>query len=346
VVNRRARVSLYTSAEGGAWRHSFELARALDPARFEVELLTRPLSPSARARRELSAAGLAHVEVDDHEVLARHLLGRRPDIVQHYDSLVPILALDLVEQELGADRPRSIQLLHANGRPRVPLELADVVVGVSASTLRWPGASEELGGRARVIPNGVHLGPAPRRAAGEAPVILALTRLVEGKAVDAGLRALGQLERGAWTHRIVGEGPARAQLEALVEALGLSARVCFVGAVDDPRPALEAAHLLLSTSPSEGFGLALAEAAEAGLAILTRRAGGLSEDLVHGEHALVYDDPAQLPALLARLLGDERERERLGAAARRLIHARFDHAGMVRRYEALYAELAPRTRAR
>ncbi|WP_181197664.1 glycosyltransferase [Enhygromyxa salina] len=339
---------MFTSTEGGAWRHSFELARALDPARFEVELLTRPLRAGAPARRELRAAEVAHVEVEDHEALARHLLRRRSDIVQHYDSLLPILALDLVEQELGEDRPRSIQLLHANGRPRVPLDLADVVVGVSASTLRWPGAAEALAGRARVIPNGVHLGPAPRRVAGEgeAPVILALTRLVEGKAVDAGLRALGQLERGAWTHRIVGDGPARAQLEALVDELGLSARVRFVGAVDDPRPELEAADLLLSTSPSEGFGLALAEAAEAGLALVTRRAGGLSEALVHGEHALVYDEPEQLPALLARALGDARERGRLGAAARRLIHARFDHAGMVRGYEALYAELAPRTRAR
>lgn len=340
-MSEHVRVSLYTSTEGGTFVHTVGLAGALDPQLFDIELITRPLGVESQRRDHLRRLSLAHVEIDDHEALSEHLVRRRPHVVHHFDSMLVLMALELAGDELGEQRPASVQLLHVNQPPRIPLDLADVIVGVSASALAYPGATTQLAGRGRVIDNGVPLRSAARAPCWP-PLILSVNRLVPDKRVDDGLRALARLEPRPWTHRIIGDGSARPQLEALARALGLAARVEFCGALADPLPHLPLASVFLSSSASEGFGLALAEAAEAGLAIVARRAGGLTAELVHERHALLYDDPRELPELLARVLDDAALRQELGRAARALIHERFSLATMVAGYTALYLELAGR----
>lgn len=328
------------AARGGTWTHSLRLAAALDRSQFEVELITRPLDHDEGMRSQARASGLSHVEVADHEQLAAHLLERRLHVLHHFDSLLVLMGFELAADELGPARPASVQLLHANGRPTLPLELADVIVGVSASTLEWPGASLELGGRARVIDSGVPLTSAGARAWREPVELLCVSRLVdESKGLEQSLAALATLRDRSWRYRIAGDGPARAALLAQAESLGIASRIEWLGGQVALDPIYAEAEVLLSASPSEGFGLAIAEAAEAGLALVVRRAGGFTRALTHERDALIYEHPDQLPPLLARVLDDASLRARLGASARALVHARFGHAAMVERYAALYREL-------
>jgi glycosyltransferase involved in cell wall biosynthesis len=84
------------------------------------------------------------------------------------------------------------------------------------------------------------------------------------------------------THRLVFVGPdwgAEPRLRAQVEALGLSRRVLFAGAVSDAclEGLVPAASLVTALGTAEGFGLPAIEALSCGTRVLAARAGALPE---------------------------------------------------------------------
>jgi glycosyltransferase involved in cell wall biosynthesis len=94
--------------------------------------------------------------------------------------------------------------------------------------------------------------------------------------------------------------------------------VRLLGQVDDPAPLLAGASIAVhaSTIP-EPFGLAVAEAMAAGLAVVAS-AGGPSELITDGVDGVLCPpgDTAALAQALVRLAADPGLRERLGARAR------------------------------
>src|SRR5262249_21328590 len=89
-------------------------------------------------------------------------------------------------------------------------------------------------GRLWLIPNGVEvgaLGPAEPYPV-DRTVILSVGRLETYKNVHAVLEALPYLDE-RFVLRVVGDGPARADLEALADRLRLRGRVAFLGRVSD-----------------------------------------------------------------------------------------------------------------
>lgn len=80
---------------------------------------------------------------------------------------------------------------------------------------------------------------------------------------------------------VVGDGPQRAELEALAQRLGVAPRVTFHGPAEpDDLPGLfAAADVLVHLSSYETFGLTVVEAAMAGLPVVTARSGGPQETL-------------------------------------------------------------------
>jgi glycosyltransferase involved in cell wall biosynthesis len=70
---------------------------------------------------------------------------------------------------------------------------------------------------------------------------------------------------------------------------------------------------------------ALLEAMASGLPVIASRIAGNEELVVPGETGILVppDDPDALREALRRLLVDERERERMGRAARRRVEADF-----------------------
>lgn len=136
-----------------------------------------------------------------------------------------------------------------------------------------------------VIPNGVDLGPLHPLPDHEAIVgrfpriksrrrILFLSRLHPKKGLENLLRAWHKLERDFddWCVLIAGAGaPAyEEQLKSLVKELALQKSVVFLGPVygEEKRTALAAADVFVLPSYSEGFSVAILEAAAAGLPVL------------------------------------------------------------------------------
>ncbi|MGI6174613.1 MAG: glycosyltransferase [Christensenellales bacterium] len=92
--------------------------------------------------------------------------------------------------------------------------------------------------------------------------ILSVGRLCEAKAFDRLARVHKRLLDDGFAHKvfIVGEGPARAQLEALIHELGVQDSFLLLGYQENPYPYMRAADLYVLSSRHESFGLVVTEA--------------------------------------------------------------------------------------
>jgi len=133
--------------------------------------------------------------------------------------------------------------------------------------------------------------------------------------------ALGRLEARAWQLLVVGDGPARPEIEAALGRLG-PGRVAFAGVV--PETALPAyyaaADLYVWPALREAYGLAMLEAQAAGLPVVAGREGGVAEvvqDDVGGR--LCGRDPAAFARAVEQLLEDPQRRRDMGRAAARFV---------------------------
>src|SRR5205807_6307087 len=118
---------------------------------------------------------------------------------------------------------------------------------------------------------------------------------------------------------IVGDGPQREALEALVDERNMRARVRFAGDQRDVVPWLQALDIFaLPSYANEGVPQALVQAMLVGLPCVTTNAGSIAELAKDGVTALV-GPPKDVPALrraLERLIADTALRTALGGAAR------------------------------
>ena len=93
-------------------------------------------------------------------------------------------------------------------------------------------------------------------------------RLARPKGLDAALNALSRLKERQWTLDVIGDGPQRAEWEALTAELGLEDRVTFQGYRDDAEAWMARSGCLLFTSYQEGMPLTVLEALSVGIPIL------------------------------------------------------------------------------
>ena len=102
----------------------------------------------------------------------------------------------------------------------------------------------------------------------EHPRFLFVGRLARPKGLDTALKALGGLKDRQWTLDVVGDGPQRAEWEALTAKLGLQERVTFHGFCEDVDAWMARSGCLLFTSFQEGMPLTVLEALAVGIPIL------------------------------------------------------------------------------
>ena len=143
------------------------------------------------------------------------------------------------------------------------------------------------------------------------------------------------------TLEIGGDGPLRLELEKLIAALDLKARVRLLGHVAEARlPEFYASAdwFVLSTSALEGFGLVILESLACGTPVVGTRVGAIPELLERFDPAWVIDDPT--PEAIARTLNALIGRP---TPDRWTLHSRvaaeFDWSEIARRYRELYAGL-------
>ena len=181
---------------------------------------------------------------------------------------------------------------------------------------------------------------------GERRVLVHTGRLTERKALDVLLRAFARALPAVSAGprpllALVGDGPRRAELEALCARLGLGEHVVFTGFQEDVVRYLHACDGFVLASRIEGLPNALLEAMACGCPIVATRIGGSLEAIAdEGQGLLVdVDDVGGLADGVRRLLDDDELRARLGAGAAERIREHFTLEATVPRYVELYARL-------
>jgi glycosyltransferase involved in cell wall biosynthesis len=150
-------------------------------------------------------------------------------------------------------------------------------------------------------------------------IILMAGRLEKEKQYPTALRAFSHLLKKIPDARlhIAGEGRLHRELRAQARFFGVSHAVTFLGAVADLSSHYAHAHAFLHTSAYEGFGAAIAEAALAGVPLVSTDvgiAGTLLRDEAHGRVVSVGDVSALARALGETLAHPARSAERARAA--------------------------------
>lgn len=144
---------------------------------------------------------------------------------------------------------------------------------------------------------------------------------------------------------LIGDGPARGDLERRAASLGLPDRVRFLGERPDAVSLLPGLDLLVQPSLWEGFGLSVLEGMAAGVPVVATRVGGLPEVVRDGVDGLLVPpaDPPRLAEAIASLFADPARAQRFGAAgrarARNEFHVDALVAGTASLYDALLAKV-------
>jgi polysaccharide biosynthesis protein PslH len=121
---------------------------------------------------------------------------------------------------------------------------------------------------------------------------------------------------------IVGRAPTPAVRKLMEDP---DAGIHVTGRVDDVRPYMrDASVYVVPLRIGGGTRLKIFEAMAMGKAVVSTTVGAEGLPIVPGEHLLIADEPHTFARAVVRLMRDADRRERLGAAARALVVARYD----------------------
>lgn len=234
--------------------------------------------------------------------------------------------------------------------------LADAFVAPSPAIERELIAAGYARDRIHYLPNGVILPEAnnlasrqrSRVALGDAdpalkigqdiPLAVYTGRLHEMKGLEYLIRAWPHVLKRVPRARLwlVGEGPDRARLSELIEALGLQGMVHLAGPFDDVEDCLRAANVFVLPSLEEGMSIALLEAMAMGLPVVATAiaanevliADNICGRLVpKGDHVALAQAVVELfvaPATAARLGEEARRRVETGYSLDRTVDAHLE----------------------
>jgi glycosyltransferase involved in cell wall biosynthesis len=137
----------------------------------------------------------------------------------------------------------------------------------------------------------------------------------------------------------IGDGPRRGVLEGVARDLAISDRVLFAGAAE-PAAALNALDLVCSSSTTEGFPNAIAEAMACGKLCVVTDVGDCAIIVEHNGTVVPPRDPEALGRAILHELRSGTPKK--SAAARRCIVQRFSAAAMVEQTLGLLSEVVLR----
>lgn len=141
---------------------------------------------------------------------------------------------------------------------------------------------------------------------------------------------------------IVGGGPLRIEVEALIEQWELTGRVKLWGFRRDVITFYAAADIFVLTSWGwEGLPLTLIEAQAAGIPVVASDAGGAREAFSPNKTGFLVprSDPEALALGLLNLVTDSDRRHRMGLAGRKFVTAQFKLERMVKQTAEIYQSL-------
>jgi L-malate glycosyltransferase len=295
--------------------------------------------------------------------LARHLKALRPDVAvcfQHYGNIVGAPAARLAGIApiiANHNTPRSTILWWARWMDLLFGWIGlfrGIVVNSHAVEQDYDGYPSGYRSRVVRIDHGFATKTSDlscaeaRRLLGlpaNATLLGSVARLHPSKNLAAAIRLL--LLEPDWRLALVGQGAERERLASLAVSLGVADRVHFVGELSPDRIAvfLRALDVFVFPSLAETFGLAVVEAAQAGIPVVANDLAVLREVLaVGGEPCAVFanaNDTGEFAAAVRSLLADQRLRATLTARGRQLSQ-RYSLDAMIDGYAALIEKVIPR----
>jgi glycosyltransferase involved in cell wall biosynthesis len=346
VGGSQRRLSILAPRLGGDFRHTVlaldgvtEAAQLFDPnARLSVrpEILPkhRTLTNVLRARRIVAGLEADCLVTYNWGAIEFALAARTLPRLRHLHC----------EDGFGAEerdtllrRRIALRRLALGGRARVVVP-SRALARIATEVWRLPPA------RVAYVPNGIDVArfavdPAARQAAGRAPHIGTIAALRPEKNLARLLAATARLHRVRPLHlTIVGDGPARAELEREAARLGLEPGRIFVGASSTPEQYLAEFDVFALSSDTEQMPLTVLEAMAAGLPIAAVDVGDITTMVAEANLPFVVArDVAPLADALGALLDDPARRHAVGAANRAKVVERFGLNDMIRSWRSLFA---------
>ncbi|MFZ5670543.1 MAG: glycosyltransferase [Pseudomonadota bacterium] len=222
----------------------------------------------------------------------------------------------------------------------------DHLVGNTRDIADWIVAQGWPGDRVSFIPNFAdadgEAAPVDRAALATpegVPLLLGMGRLHEAKGHDVSLKALAQIP-DAWLW-IAGAGALEDKLKAMATALGVEARVRFLGWRSDAAALYRAADVCLFPSRFEPLGNVVIQAWAHGLPVIAARSQGPGALIRDGEDGLLVeiDDADALAERTRAVLADPMLRIRLIQNGHARVEAEFSRAAVVDEWRSLFSRL-------
>ena len=279
--------------------------------------------------------------------LRRLIAEYRPDVIYTWGNLESVCALLL---------RRSCQFVFINGSIRhgirakqfshyfrtfvlhlSPYIVANSNAGLMANNLK----------RGFVLYNGIDskfLTPLPNRTSKRTElthcpestiIFISVANLVPYKDYHTVLKALALLKNGHpdFHYLVLGEGPVRKEIEALIKSSGLENNVTIIGNVENVHEFLKISDIFIHSSKGEGCSNAILEAMAAGLPIVASNTGGTPE-IIDKEYGFLfeYGDFMELKALIKTFFQNPDLGEKLGKSSLEQVKMRFGINIMMKNY--------------
>lgn len=342
---------------GGMEKLLVEFARHADSDKYDLRFLC--ISSRGRLADDIEAQGWPVTSMDEPAGLRLGMVRRMARIFRHWGVDVvhthntkPFLyaaPAARMARVPGLIQTRHGQAYQAPRRRIIAFKLAsmaaDRIVCVSDDARRLTARNGVSEGKLQTLWNGIHLDRFPYSGPQEGGPAVLVSRLSPEKDVANLVRAVAVVasKRPSFRLEIAGGGQCLYDLQRLTSELGVERNVHFLGEVRDVPSLLSRASLFVLPSLTEGLSLTLLEAMAVGLPVVATNVGGNAEVVAQDTTGLLVpkSDPAALGAAVLRVLEDPELGRRMGRAGRRRVERHFDVRNMVRRYEALYAEILP-----
>ena len=357
---------------GGTETQAVELARRLDPARYEVTLgclrvrgpLLARLEGSAVAIRECYPAGGVDSPSGIYEMirLARFLRRNHFHVVHTHDLWsnllgIPAGRLARVPVVISSRRDLAHLAWYTPRRRKILRHLQSLSSAVLVNSgqireqlVREDGFSPEL---IRVVHNGVDLEGFRNVMADRKRLFPGLEhcKLVVNVAnmhsdikgqptlIKAAAEVCAKFPEARFV--LAGDGARRAEFELMAAELGLKQNCLFLGQSQDVPELLACCDIAVLPSKAEGFPNALLEYMAAGLPIVATDVGGNREIVQHGVNGLLAsaENPDTLAKSILYLLENPAVASELAYAGRERVRKDFSFERLIANVDAMYTEL-------
>jgi glycosyltransferase involved in cell wall biosynthesis len=345
-------VEVYTAATGAARRSEGRVVRRLRPL---LRFGNAPLLPGLIAIRGVDLVHLHYPFIFGGEMISVvSAMSRVPYVLTYHNDLLASGAKGIAFRAYERIWGRRI----LNGARRVFVPSLDAVGASNLLTALARRAPERI----HELPNGVDTTVFTEGADGasirdrlkiehDRPVLIFVGQMDTAHHGKGGvpqlLHALASVRPPTTVLILVGGGDRAPEYQALASRLDLRDRTYFVGPVENRELPAFFAAADVAVQPSvnrELFGMVALEAMACGLPVITSDLPGARRVVTQAGGGLLTrpGDVPELARTIERLVTDASLRQRLGAAGRAAVHARYDWQHIAHQLEQAYAEVLAR----